>query len=95
MIERNTWTLEGAKNKLSEVVRLALDHQPQFVIRGRREEESVVVVARSDYERLVAPISLVDFLRASPLAATLASEDLAGAADPFARPRDLGRDIEF
>jgi prevent-host-death family protein len=95
MREMNAWTLEGAKNKLSEVVRLALDHQPQLVVRGRRTEESVVVVARSDYERLLAPMNLVDFLQSSPLAAAIAAESEESTAALFERPRDFGRDIEF
>jgi prevent-host-death family protein len=93
----DTWTLEKAKNGFSEVVRRALDHQPQLVTRGRRGDDAVVVIARSDYERLVAPTNLVDFLRDSPLAEAIAEGavgDTAGA-DPFARTRDLGRDIEF
>lgn len=90
----NTWTLEKAKNGLSEVVRRALDHQPQIVVRGRREEDAVVVVARRDYERLVAPRDLVTFLQESPLAEAVADGAFdALADDPFARPRDLGRDV--
>ena len=56
-----TWTLEKAKNQLSEVVRRALSHEPQLVTRGRHD--AVVVLAREDYERLVAPSGIVDFLR--------------------------------
>lgn len=87
-----TWTLEKAKNGFSEVVRRALNHQPQIVIRGRRGEDAVGVVAMEDYERLIAPRNLVDFLRDSPLAEAVA----AGAfsclpEDPFERPRDMGR----
>ena len=95
MLEPNTWTLEKAKNGLSEVVRRALEHQPQIVVRGRRTDESVVVVARSDYERLLAPANLVDFMQASPLAQAVANGELGAAADPFERQRDLGRDIQF
>jgi prevent-host-death family protein len=93
----DTWTLEKAKNGFREVVRRALDHQPQLVIRGRRGDAAVVVIARADYERLVAPTNLVDFLRASPLAAAVADGVFDGAADadPFARARDVGRDVEF
>ena len=93
----DTWTLEKAKNGFSEVVRRALDHQPQLVTRGRRGDDAVVVIARSDYERLVAPTNLVDFLRDSPLAEALAERAAGETAgtDPFARSRDLGRDVEF
>ena len=85
------WTLEKAKNQLSEVVRRALAHKPQVVTRGGRD--AVVVIAREDYERLIAPRSLVEFLRASPLAAAVADQSLP--PDAFERPRDLGRDTDF
>lgn len=95
MLERDRWTLEKAKNGLSEVVRRALDHQPQVVVRGGREEDAVVVVARGDYERLVAPRNLVDFLRDSPLAQAVAAGEFEGSGDPFDRTRDLGRDVQL
>ena len=93
----DTWTLERAKNGFSEVVRRALDHQPQLVTRGRRGDDAVVVIARSDYERLIAPTNLVDFLRESPLAEAIAERAAGGTVDgaPFERTRDLGRDVEF
>ncbi len=93
----DTWTLEKAKNGFSEVVRRALDHQPQLVTRGRRGDDAVVVIARSDYERLVAPTNLVDFLRDSPLAEVIAegAAGTSGRTNPFERPRDLGRNVEF
>ena len=93
----DTWTLEKAKNGFSEVVRRALDYQPQLVTRGRRGEDAVVVIARSDYERLVAPTNLVDFLRDSPLAEALAegAGGEPGGTDPFDRTRDVGRDVEL
>lgn len=93
----DAWTLEKAKNGFSEVVRRALAHRPQLVTRGRRAEDAVVVIARSEYERLVAPTNLVDFLRDSPLAEAIA-EGAAGetrSTDPFARTRDPGRDVEL
>lgn len=86
-----TWTLEKAKNQFSEVVRRALAHQPQLVTRGGRD--SVVVLAKEDYERLVAPVNLVTLLRNSSLAAAVASGELP--ADAFERERDLGRDVEL
>lgn len=93
----NTWTLEKAKNGFSEVVRRALDHEPQLVTRGRSGSEAVVVISREDYERLLAPPNLYDALQASPLARAV-REGVFGdpeTADPFARPREFGRDIEF
>jgi prevent-host-death family protein len=86
-----TWTLEKAKNQLSEVVRRALAHEPQLVTRGRHD--AVIVLAKEDYERLVAPESIVDFLRNSPAAAAVAAGDLP--EDAFERSRDLPRDIDL
>lgn len=86
-----TWTLEKAKNQLSEVVRRALGHEPQVVTRGRHD--AVVVIAREDYERLVAPVNLASFMRTSPLAEALKGGDLD--PDAFERRRDMGRDIDL
>jgi len=83
------WTLEQAKNRFSEVVRRALAHEPQVVKRGGRD--GVVVVAQEDYERLIAPVGLVRFLGASPLARAIARGDLP--PDAFERDRDSGRDV--
>ena len=43
------WQLAEAKNRFSEVVNRALAEGPQFV---HRRKDSVVVVARRDYEKL-------------------------------------------
>jgi len=86
-----TWTLERAKNQLSEVVRRALAHEPQLVTRGRHD--AVVVLAKEDYERLVAPSGIVDFLRNSPAAAAVTAGELP--EDAFERRRDLPRDVDF
>lgn len=80
-----TWTLEKAKNQLSEVVRRALAHEPQLVTRGRHG--AVVILAKEDYERLVAPGSLVEFMRSSPLAKAVDEGELS--PDAFARRRDI------
>lgn len=92
-----TWTLEKAKNGFSEVVRRALNHEPQVVTRGRGGDDAVVILARSDYERLIAPSNLADFLRQSPLAESIASGDFdhPSLRAPFARPRDMGRDVDL
>jgi prevent-host-death family protein len=83
-----SWKLEDAKNRFSEVVRLALSHEPQRVTRNGRD--AVVVISADDYERLIAPGDLVDFLRQSPLAEAFSSGDL-----DLDRPHDLGRDVSF
>ncbi|HEY5220416.1 MAG TPA: type II toxin-antitoxin system Phd/YefM family antitoxin [Gemmatimonadaceae bacterium] len=86
-----TWTLEKAKNQLSEVVRRALSHEPQLITRGRHD--AVVVLAREDYERLVAPSGIVDLLRRSPAAAAVAAGELPEGA--FERHWDLPRHVEL
>ena len=85
------WTLERAKNQLSEVVRRALDHEPQLVIRGGRD--AVVILAKEDYERLVCPQSLLDFLKGSPITRAIANGELPENA--FERRPDLPRNIEL
>ena len=60
------WALQDAKARLSEVVRLAMEQEPQEItLRG---EPAVVVISCEDYSRLMAPKeSLVEFMRRSPL----------------------------
>lgn len=89
-----TWTLEKAKNGFSEVVRLALDHEPQLVTRGRSGTEAVVVISRDDYERLVAPTDLYATLQQSPLAKAVA-EGLFDASDPFPRSAEFSRALDL
>jgi prevent-host-death family protein len=85
------WTLEKAKQHLSEIVRRALTHEPQLVTRGRHD--AVVVLAKEDYERLVALSGMVDFLQRSPAAAAIADGDLP--EDAFERRRDLSRNVDL
>ena len=89
-----TWTLEKAKNGFSEVVRLALDHEPQLVTRGRSGAEAVVVVSREDYERLIAPTDLYTAMQQSPLGKAVA-EGLFDGLDPFPRRAEYSREPEF
>jgi prevent-host-death family protein len=72
-------------------VRRALAHEPQLVT--REGQEAVVVVAKEDYERLVAPDNLLDFLRNSPLGEAVRAGEIP--EDAFDRRRDLARDIEL
>lgn len=80
------WALQDAKARLSEVVRLAMEHEPQEItLRG---EPAVVVISRQDYDRLTrGRESLVEFMRRSPL---------YGADDvEFSRGRSLTREVEL
>lgn len=82
-----TWQLQEAKAKFSEVVKKALNDGPQEItVRG---EPAVVVLTRAEYERLVKPQpSLVELLRSSPLA----KWDLEGDLD-LERDHSPTRDV--
>jgi len=85
-----TWKLEDAKNRFSEVVRLALTNQPQRVTRNGRE--AVVVISADEYERLAQPQDLIDFMQASPLAKAIAAGEFEleiDRSDDFSRPIDF------
>ncbi len=63
-----TWQLQEAKARFSEVVKRAVNEGPQEItVRG---ESTAVVISRDDYEKLKAPAkpkqSFVEFMRASP-----------------------------
>lgn len=86
----NNWKLEDAKNRFSEVVRLALADQPQRVTRNGRD--AVVVISAAEYDRLATPQDLFTFMQASPLARAIAAGELEFEID---RPHDFGRDIDL
>lgn len=80
------WALQDAKARLSELVRLAAEHEPQEItLRG---EPAVVVLSRADYDQLTQPQeSFVEFMRRSPL---------YGADDvEFPRDESLTREIDL
>ncbi len=61
--------MQEAKNRFSEVVEEAVHHGPQVIT--RRGIETVVVVAYTDYRRmLLQQKKLSDFFRESPIAET-------------------------
>ncbi|OGV82673.1 MAG: prevent-host-death protein [Lentisphaerae bacterium RIFOXYB12_FULL_65_16] len=60
------WQLQDAKNKFSQVAEEAAVYGPQVVT--RRGQDAVVILSIDEYRRLTRPrVSLVDFLRQSPL----------------------------
>jgi prevent-host-death family protein len=62
----NEWQLQEAKNKLSEVINLALSEGPQLIT--RRGEKTAVLLSYQDYEKLCkAQGKLSEFFRESPL----------------------------
>lgn len=60
------WQLQEAKARLSEVINLTRREGPQEIsVRG---EPAVVVISRSEYDRLSRPRpTFVELLRSSPL----------------------------
>ena len=63
---KSTWQLQEAKNRLSELVELAVHEGHQTIT--RHGEPTVVVVAFKDFQRLRRKKnSLVEFLRKSPI----------------------------
>lgn len=77
-----SWQLHEAKNRLSEVISEARGDAQVITVRG---QDAAVVLSIDEYRRLTKPqMSLVDFLRDSPL--TEVELDLA-------RDSDVGREI--
>jgi antitoxin Phd len=85
---RQTWQLQTAKAKFSELFRRARTEGPQWVT--RQDKEAVVVLPAEEFERLQARSrqsrSLVEFFAKSPL---------AKAAIDLERPADYGRDVDL
>jgi prevent-host-death family protein len=62
-----TWQLQEAKNKLSQVVDSAVKSGPQIIT--RRGVEVAIVISYAEYKKMIASRgSLSDFFRESPLA---------------------------
>jgi len=84
-MNKDTWQLQEAKNRFSEVVNKALEEGPQTVT--RHGEEIVVILSKSDYSHLIkSQTSLVDFFRQSPL---------VGIELDLERDQSLPRDINL
>lgn len=84
---RQTWKLEDAKARFSELVRLARDHEPQHVtVRG---QDAVVILSAQAFEE-IAP-----FLKEPNLHQLLSQSPLSQLA--FDSPSDVFpiRDIEL
>ncbi|MGD0297518.1 MAG: type II toxin-antitoxin system Phd/YefM family antitoxin [Bryobacteraceae bacterium] len=83
-----TWQVQSAKARFSEVFRLARTEGPQHIT--RQGKEGVVMISDEQYDRLVAksrqPKSIVQFFRESPL---------VGVELDLERDKDTGRDIEL
>src|SRR6202011_4108954 len=87
-VPRESWQIQSAKARFSEVFRRARTEGPQRIT--RQGKEGVVMVAEEQYDRLVGkshqPKSLVQFFRQSPL---------RGVDLDLERSRDPERDIEL
>jgi antitoxin Phd len=83
-----TWQVQSAKARFSEVFRRARTEGPQRIT--RQGKEGVVMLAEEQYDRLVGrsrqPKNIVDFFRQSPL---------VGVDLDLERDRDPGRDIKL
>jgi len=83
-----TWQVQSAQARFSEVFRLARTEGPQHIT--RQGKEGVVMISDEQYDRLVAksrqPKSIVQFFRESPL---------VGVELDLERDKDTGRDIEL
>jgi prevent-host-death family protein len=85
---RDSWQLQTAKARFSEVFRRARSEGPQRIT--KQGKEGVVMISDEEYQRLVGksrqPKSLVEFFRRSPL---------VGVDLDLERDRDPGRDIDL
>jgi antitoxin Phd len=83
-----SWQIQSAKARFSEVFRRARTEGPQRIT--RQGKEGVVMLAEEQYERLVGkshqPKNLVQFFRQSPF---------VGVELDLERDHDWGRDIEL
>lgn len=85
---QQTWQLQVAKARFSEVFQLARTRGPQFVT--RQGKEAVVILPVEQFEELIGRSkqakSLVQFFRESPW---------MGLELDLERDKDTGRDIEL
>ncbi len=80
---RETWQLQEAKAKFSELVEKAVSSGPQFVT--KRGQDSVVIISIGEYEKMKRPKeSLVSFFKKAPKLNLDLSRDL-----------DTGREINL
>jgi antitoxin Phd len=67
-----TWQLQEAKSRFSEVVDITLKEGPQLVT--RRGKDAVVILAASDYRRMTGAPSLLSTLFSAPRGTPLIME---------------------
>ena len=83
-----TWQMQTAKARFSELMKQAADHGPQEItLHGR---PVAVVISREEFDRLSGgAASLVEFMQQSPL------YGLEDEALEFERDRSLPREVVF
>lgn len=79
------WQLQEAKNKLSQVIKNAVNEGPQIItLRGK---QTVVLLSISEYHKLSKPkTDIVDFFQNSPL---------KGIELDLDRRKDISRAVEI
>jgi antitoxin Phd len=82
------WQLQEAKNRLSEVVDLALEEGPQTVT--RHGKEVAVIVAKDEFERRRGVRG-----RRGTILSFLRGLSFAGARLDLQRSKDLDRDVSL
>ena len=83
------WKLEDAKNRFSEVVRMAQSEGPQVVT--KHGKESAVVMGIDQYRSLTESLGgLLDFFSNSPFGEAVRDGELR-----LDRPESHGRDVEL
>ena len=81
----NTWQLQEAKSKFSQLVEDAMHKEPQIVT--KHGNKAVVVLSFEEYTKITKPkTDLVKFLRDSPL---------AEVALEITRNKDIPREISL
>lgn len=84
-MKNNTWQLQDAKSKFSQLVNNAIHHEPQIIT--KHGQNAVVIIAFDEYKSMTKPSSdLVSFFRDSPL---------SDSALDLSRSNDLPREIEL
>lgn len=82
---KNSWQLQEAKNKLSQVLDWAQEKGPQFITRHGGEE--AVILSVKDYKKLKKPSSTITtFFKISPL---------VGADLDLERSDEYSRDVDL
>ena len=79
----NTWQLQEAKSRFSEVVDLSLNQGPQMVT--KRGQDAVVILSASEYRRICGSLPLRDLLLNAP----------RGEPMDIKRSREVIRDISL